>query len=255
MSRQVGSLPVHEGRMLYTTRVDPHLTSGAEVVIDVVKTALQRLEVYRRLDLTLRYLHHVLLPSQSLFVRAAFDECVRLYSANKASWLGDLIHSLRHLPMPMILPPTGLTPTVIDNVRKDLQQSMAQSLAASISGSNKLVLLQYRVERNNEGRLIFRANPQGEHVMVKNPKHRIALIRLLFSSHPLVIEHLEWAERRRQPIHHHLRLCRLCQLEVENEVHAVLTCTSHEPIVIARTRFLSQLPSLGTGIPTRSPPS
>ncbi|KIJ52948.1 hypothetical protein M422DRAFT_64837 [Sphaerobolus stellatus SS14] len=106
MSRQVGSLPVHEGRMLYTTRVDPHLTSCAEVVIDVVKTALQRLE-YRRLDLTLRYLHHVLLPSPSLFVRAAFDEC--------ASWLGDLIHALRHLPMPMILPPTGLTPTVIDN--------------------------------------------------------------------------------------------------------------------------------------------
>ncbi|KIJ48064.1 hypothetical protein M422DRAFT_45508 [Sphaerobolus stellatus SS14] len=45
MSRHVGYLPVHEGQILYTSRVDPHLISGAEVVINVVKTVLQCLEM------------------------------------------------------------------------------------------------------------------------------------------------------------------------------------------------------------------
>ncbi|KIJ43013.1 hypothetical protein M422DRAFT_31113 [Sphaerobolus stellatus SS14] len=131
---------------------------------------------------------------------------------------------------------------------------MAHSLEYSISHSKKLVLLQHRVERNNEGHLIFRTYAQRDYLMVKCPPHRIALTRLLFSSHSLAIERLQWAERRRQPIHHHLRLCQFCHQGVENEVHAVLTCTAHEPIVIARAHFLSQLPLLGTAIPPHPPP-
>ncbi|KIJ46204.1 hypothetical protein M422DRAFT_250243 [Sphaerobolus stellatus SS14] len=40
----------------------------------------------------------------------------------------------------------------------------------------------------------------------------------------------------------------------ENEVHAVLTCNAHELIVVARTHFLSQLPSLGAAVPIHPPP-
>ncbi|KAK7049004.1 hypothetical protein R3P38DRAFT_2506279, partial [Favolaschia claudopus] len=39
-----GVLPSKEGRMLYTSSVDPHLVSGADVVIDVQKSALHHLE-------------------------------------------------------------------------------------------------------------------------------------------------------------------------------------------------------------------
>ncbi|KIJ28438.1 hypothetical protein M422DRAFT_270306 [Sphaerobolus stellatus SS14] len=90
--------------------------------------------------------------------------------------------------------------------------------------------------------------------MVKCPTHHVALTRLLFSSHSLAIEPLQWAERRRPPVHHHLRLCCFCLQDAENEVHAILTCNVHEPIIVARTHFLSQLPSLGAAVPTHPPP-
>ncbi|KIJ28437.1 hypothetical protein M422DRAFT_270305 [Sphaerobolus stellatus SS14] len=158
MSRHVGHVPVHEGRILYTSRIDPHLTFGAEVVVDIANTALRQLETvqvlylhrllcvnscsciaplftetglwplrYRRLDLPLRYLLHILSPSPSLFVRLAFEECTRLHSTQKASWIGDLTHTLERLPVPVSLPSTNLTPDTVTHVRNNLQKAMAFS--------------------------------------------------------------------------------------------------------------------------------
>ncbi|KAJ8089550.1 hypothetical protein PM082_014806 [Marasmius tenuissimus] len=40
----IGSLPVKEARMLYMARIDPHLTFGCEVIIDISDGLLQKLE-------------------------------------------------------------------------------------------------------------------------------------------------------------------------------------------------------------------
>ncbi|KAK0464830.1 hypothetical protein IW261DRAFT_1347109, partial [Armillaria novae-zelandiae] len=52
------------------------------------------------------------------------------------------------------------------------------------------------------------------------PAHRKTVMRLLTSPHALAIEVLRCSERRRPSVPRNQRLCRYCESDVEDEVHA-----------------------------------
>jgi hypothetical protein len=70
---------------------------------------------------------------------------------------------------------------------------------------------------------------------VPNPRHRVALTRLLASDHHLAVEE---ERRSRIRIEREDRLCRRCGLEVEDEVHVLLGCEGDEMICRRRVKFL-----------------
>lgn len=125
----IGSLPPADGKRIYNARIDPHLTSGCEVSLDVnmhLLALLQKIQhtfircliglnpramravlfsetgilplAYRRILLALRYLLYVCaLPSNHL-AHCALRECQALHRENRPSWLGDLMVVLRRIP-------------------------------------------------------------------------------------------------------------------------------------------------------------
>ena len=48
----IGSLPPKDAKTFYMARVDPHLTFGAEIALDVDETQLQRLK-----SVQMRFIH------------------------------------------------------------------------------------------------------------------------------------------------------------------------------------------------------
>src|SRR5271168_3404288 len=121
VNRIVGGLPVWEARALYMARVDPYLTNGCDVSLDVVKSNLSLLENvqvtylrkmlglgsrsmvavlfsetgimpirYRHILLALGYLKYLLsLPAERLAWNALM-ESYSLARAGQISWVNDL---------------------------------------------------------------------------------------------------------------------------------------------------------------------
>ncbi|KAJ7619987.1 hypothetical protein DFH06DRAFT_1144193 [Mycena polygramma] len=56
--------------------------------------------------------------------------------------------------------------------------------------------------------------------------------------HTLSVERLRYPARYRRAIPREARLCRLCRVEVEDEVHALLVCTASLELTELRERFL-----------------
>ncbi|KIJ43140.1 hypothetical protein M422DRAFT_170343 [Sphaerobolus stellatus SS14] len=280
MTKHVGFLPMQEARELYMGRVDPHLTFGAEVAIDTDKTAtawLEKVQIrflrrtlgvqsrcslaplftetglwpvkYRRLDLALRYLRHILEPSPALFTRLALQECLQLHATHHPSWFGDLVIALQRLPVPVFLDEVNPTVSSVDSSRQALADSLMTSLNTAIAESEKLILLQNRQERDDNGNLIQRTCAVRAHLSIPCHPHRVALTRLIFSSHPLAVERLRWVERRRGIIVRNDRIYRLCRLAVEDEAHAVLYCGGSQYILAARQSFFDYLTTSHPHIP------
>ncbi|KAJ7680747.1 hypothetical protein DFH06DRAFT_972824, partial [Mycena polygramma] len=62
--------------------------------------------------------------------------------------------------------------------------------------------------------------------------------RLLLGDHTLSVERLRYPARYRLPIPREARLCRFCQSEVEDEVHALLICDASPLLKDLRDKFL-----------------
>jgi len=79
--------------------------------------------------------------------------------------------------------------------------------------------------------------------MVAVPAHRKALTRLLLSDHTLSVERLrlQYPTRYRLAIPREHRLCRFCEGDVEDEVHALLDCDTHALLADLRCSFLADV--------------
>jgi hypothetical protein len=129
----IGSLPPKEGIQLYMARVDPHLISGCEVVLDVTSRLVVKLEKpqkrflrrllglnprsmrailftetgllpirYRRVILVLRHAMYWAQLPQSHYAKAAHDESLRLSTLGHISWASDLRAVMASFPLPVI---------------------------------------------------------------------------------------------------------------------------------------------------------
>ncbi|KAF8211814.1 hypothetical protein K438DRAFT_1569073, partial [Mycena galopus ATCC 62051] len=253
----VGVIPVWEARKMYSALVDPHLTHGCEISLDVDLSLLSLLESvqvsflrrvlglnkrsviaplytetglmplrFRRVILALNHLRYLTtLKNTGRYVRLAEEDSVNLSDEGKASWVMDLqyvIHNLPFGPFRITLP--NLSTACIDN-----------------PDSPKLYLLRGRLEPEKDSAPIQKPLHFRHYLNVVNPKHRKALTRLLLSSHCLAIERLRWVELRRPRIDPRLRVCRFCKAEIETPEHALLECTASAELITLRNDFMARM--------------
>ncbi|KAJ7234899.1 hypothetical protein B0H12DRAFT_1212531 [Mycena haematopus] len=186
----IGDLPPKEGRLLYMACVDPHLISGADIIVDVNDNGLALLEKvqtmlgpysmraplftelgllplwYRRLILALHY------------ARAALYDSFDLYVAGAQGYWMDLVYALSKLPNPVTLPVlSALTPDACTVLGKAVYSSAMRYLEGEILHSTQ------PLEDEAPKRItIFLRHYL---TLVVNKDHRKALTRLLLSQHPL----------------------------------------------------------------------
>ncbi|KAH9856691.1 hypothetical protein C2E23DRAFT_772152 [Lenzites betulinus] len=251
----IGRLPSLVACDLYRARVDPHLTAGCEVAIDVGASGLDALERvqhrflrralalgshaqltplfsetglwpirYRRLHLALRYLRYILQDAPPL-PAAAFVDSWRLANTGFSSWWGDLYHALSALPVPVHVA-LDVSPTVasLDLLLADLEQSLADTLREAIIASERLPLIRTRTLAARSSDL---SDLCAKRTYLSLPSHRLrnAVTRLWVSEHPLAIEQLR---RRTPPVPRARRICRFCEKRwaVEDERHVLIECTA-----------------------------
>ncbi|KAL1742490.1 hypothetical protein HDZ31DRAFT_12034, partial [Schizophyllum fasciatum] len=120
------SLAIRDGKIIYSSRVDPHLISGCEVALDVDRDSLKLLAncqtsylrralglgahsilaplftetgvmpiAYRRLQLALGFLQYLLSLPTAHYAGAALRDSIALASASKPCWFNDLRIVLR----------------------------------------------------------------------------------------------------------------------------------------------------------------
>ncbi|KZP07142.1 hypothetical protein FIBSPDRAFT_763346 [Athelia psychrophila] len=269
----IGCLPPREGKRLYMARVDPHLTSGAEVSPDVTLTLLEPLKrvqhtylqrilglnprcmraflfsetgllpiAYRRLTIALRFLIYLLkLPREHLAARA-WRECWALYTRGSRCWLGDLTTALKRVPVDIsclnaVDIPVETVKTLILSVHKAAETCVENALRESSKG----YLLVDRLHRNEDGIIVNnKALALREYLMLPIASHRKALTALLLAEHPLAEARLRYAERRRPSVPREYRLCRFCKVAVEDSLHALFECQGSPDLDILRSRFWHQ---------------
>ncbi|EIN06552.1 hypothetical protein PUNSTDRAFT_72291, partial [Punctularia strigosozonata HHB-11173 SS5] len=122
-------VPPHVGTKLYMAQIDPHLTRGCEIAVDINEHLINDLECvqlkylrrvlglssrspiaplfaetgmmplrHRRLTLALRYLDHVIRAPPERYISSALQLLFALSLAGHSTWLTDLLFSLRRLP-------------------------------------------------------------------------------------------------------------------------------------------------------------
>ncbi|KAJ7158082.1 hypothetical protein C8R46DRAFT_839617, partial [Mycena filopes] len=252
----IGCLPPYEGIRLYMARMDPHLTFGCEVCLDVVPKHLAELTdvqhqflrrllglhrrsmlsvlftetgvtplSYRRPLIALGYLMYLISLPPKHFAYAAFRDSLLLARQGHPCWFSDLRLVMQRLPVAVDLSLADLSPDGVIHVRKKLDDAGQQWLSRTITElSSRMPLIQGRLERNENGDFIATASKLRQYLRVPVPAHRKALTRLLLSAHTLGVEILRYDERGRKRAPRAFRFCRFCRRGVESEGHALIVC-------------------------------
>ncbi|KZP22953.1 hypothetical protein FIBSPDRAFT_696257, partial [Athelia psychrophila] len=256
----VGTLPPFQGKRLFNARVDPHLTAGCEVALDVdmrllaplqkvQHTFLQRLIglnpkamrafcfsetgvlplAYRRIILAARYLQYVLSRPADHLVACALRECELMYSQCAPNWLGDLGVVINRMPAYWTRPlwsPLGLDVESVTLLIADITLAAKSHVQNAIDESSKGSLLHGRLHNDENGDAVAEPIAFRLYLSVTNPGHRRALAGLLLADSPLADTQLRYADGRgrRKKIPHEWRLCRFCMTDVEDTLHALFVC-------------------------------
>ncbi|KAJ7165282.1 hypothetical protein C8R46DRAFT_834553, partial [Mycena filopes] len=264
----VGDLPPKEGRLLYMGCVDPHLVSGADVIIDVDETALASLERvqrlflrrllrvgqysmcaplftelglvplrYRRLMIALRYLKYLVTLKDSHYAHVALRTSYQLFQEGHRCYWMDLSYAMANLKYPVLLPSLPeLTAEICESLGKAVYVAAMRDLQNEVNSSTRLYLLHGRREplKNDPPKaitVVLRHYLQ----MVVNAAHRKALTRMLVSQHPLGIERLRYVTRYHPTVvPRALRRCRFGCGSVETVEHALFFCEEPEGLTEKR---------------------
>ncbi|KAJ7587654.1 hypothetical protein C8J56DRAFT_725770, partial [Mycena floridula] len=257
------TIPPRDGILIYMARVDPYMTSGCDVILDVSEGYLGELEEiqvgflrrllgvhsrsskaplftetgvqpirHRRIVLALKSLRYLIgLPDDHLGYLAMQESQIRA-GEGESSWISDLLIVLGWLKVcaPMIRREFTVAdrgdPMQVEAMIDYVEALCDSELQLAVNCSAKLWLLQDRHEGPREER------KQGSSIFklrqylteVDIPAHRKAFTRLVMSAHFLAVEGLRHAGRDRLLVPRHWRLCCFCKREVETEGHAVLSC-------------------------------
>ncbi|KAJ6461898.1 hypothetical protein C8R47DRAFT_993339 [Mycena vitilis] len=283
----IGALPPKEGRLLYTACMDPHLVSGADVIVDVDDKALALLEKvqtsflrrllglgqycmraplftelgliplrYRRLILALRYLQYLVHLSPAHYARIALEDSFDLYSHGRQGYWMDLTYALRKLQFPVELPALPeLTAAKCAELGKAVYISAMKYLDSEVKASTRLYLLHNRLEPlEDEAPRKITVILRHYLELVVNSRHRKALTRLLVSQHPLAVERMRYKQRyHRVMVPRELRLCRFGCREVETVEHGLLLCQKSEALVECRQEFVDLLKAVEPRLASLAP--
>jgi hypothetical protein len=267
----IGKLPPWEMRKMYMALIDPHLTHGAEICLDINPTLLEKLEDiqhrflgrllnvgekclsallftetaiipirYRRIITALKYLKYLLQMPPESFSSHAMQDSINLALSGKPGWVMDILYVLKNLPFNVItLNLTALSPQNIDDTIKSINQGLEKHLQQIIDTSPKSYLLTGRMELDNMGKLSHKTLYFRNYLNVENYKHRKAITHILLSCHSLAVERLRW--RRPVSIPRSERLCRFCKQKTETPEHALLDCKSNSELLNIRQHFSTDI--------------
>ncbi|KAK0436163.1 hypothetical protein EV421DRAFT_2022243 [Armillaria borealis] len=275
LQKYFGDLPPREGVLIYKSRIDPHLTFGAEVAVDVANSGSHLLEnvqvaylrrllsvqkrsmrvvvftetgilplPYCRIMFALRYLQRILDLGEHRIPVWCLEANVDLWLLGKPCWLGDIAIVLRRLGFSEteLSLESLLNPEHVDMLVNAVPKKGGEWALTQISSSSRLQLMEDRWERLRSGQkssdcLIFRS-----YLLTRIRDHRIALTRLLTASHGLGVERGRWVKIQNSSIHvpRAFRLCRLCRDDVEDEMHVLFVCTDGE-LDELRVAFLAEV--------------
>ncbi|KAF5383608.1 hypothetical protein D9615_003499 [Tricholomella constricta] len=283
VDRFVGDMPVWESRTLYVARVDPYLTSAAEVILDTTAPHWEGLEKvqcyylrrmlhiharsvkavlfsetgllpirYRRVVLALGFLKHVVCLPEDRLVWRAMAESFKLARMGHGSWVTDLKLVLANLPDPIlwVLPEGGMDADMVESLIEEVKASADRWVdGVVLSSARTRDLLAGRMEMV-DGRLVKKVIAFRHYLRVKIPRHRRALTHVVLCCHALAVERLRWSERRRPAVARELRVCRLCRDGVEDAVHALLVC-GHPSVQQYRQVFYAQVDAALPGFRSR----
>nr|GAT50713.1 predicted protein [Mycena chlorophos] len=257
-------MPVKVGLQLYMSRVDPYLTRAADISIDIdgnvkeleavqheflrrllglgprsvnatlfTETGIQPIRT-RRLDLALGRARYTAGISDERILRCAMRDGLDLWlqATPKPSWASNIANAL-----------CAQKPSSYGD-----QRSSDAALQAVVDTSVKCRLLRDRLELGNG--TLEQVTRRRRHylTMVLNPAHRKSLTRLYTSDHALSIEIQRYGDRNHREVPREMRLCRFCQLEVEDELHALLRCDGNEELVDLRMAFVKDVLMLDSSL-------
>jgi hypothetical protein len=264
-------LPPRIARNMYSALVDCHLIHGSDVIIDVEKRSLERLEsvqksclrrimgltsnsviapLYtelalfpireRRLILALRFLKYLIGMPRDSHVRQALETSWELFAHGHPGWIGDVDHMLRSLVEPLALPSLhSLTPNMIDALIKEVRSVCVDDLERQISKIPRLFLLVDRKEplEEDEPRLI--------HMYVRHYLHRISISSHRRSMIKLILgEHTFNAHTWRGRIDgDDCRMCKKLGINGVKETpqHALMQCCSDARTMEVRAELFASL--------------
>jgi len=249
---------------MYASQVDPHLTFGCEVVVDVSRGLLRGLEgrqisfirrtlglnnksshamlffvtgvmpiYYRRIILRLRYFSYLLSLNDSSYASNALRENFALFKDRESCWLGDIVITLRQLSPPIILDNVAAVDgdainLIIDRVRKHCSVTIHSQVNA-----NKTMPLLHRSDLPLDRPLRLQTFLKEVYI----PAHRRALTLLVTGCHRLAVVTGRWDEQARQE-----RVCRLCRSgKVEDEKHALFECMGCSDFMQSRADFFHRI--------------
>lgn len=270
VEKHIGSLAPTYGYKLYMAQIDPHLTFGSEVCLDVAKKGISRLEKeqmafirrllriskrssvaplftetgimpirYRRAILALDYAWYLAskCPKDSL-PHDAWLEVLAMWRNGDSGWLSDLGIVLKGLNVEPPDPCVYTERPLFDELIQKVYGACDKWLQTSIDDNKRLSLLQERFrgegEQDAPKRGLAKASLRS-YLSIKNVDYRTAMTQLLMSEHPLAIEQLRRPDGRRRPsVPREWRLCRMCKEEIETEHHAILECMTSARIIECR---------------------
>ncbi|KAF6740987.1 hypothetical protein DFP72DRAFT_835718 [Ephemerocybe angulata] len=202
---------------------------------------------YRRVILALGYLRYLLDSPADRLARCALMDSIDLLMSGKPSWIGDLLHSLQKLPIPVYVQnPHSLTGDDIGDIVNRVRKSMQDDLLHAINSMEGLYLLRNRLEPpervGDQPQVI--ALKFRHYLSVPSLKHRVALTKLLTGSHELAVERLKWARTEtgdKIDLPRERRLCRFCLTHAESPEHALLECEANRDLVETRRVFWEKM--------------
>ena len=275
----IGKLPPWELRKLYMALMDPHLTHGAEISLDINPDLLEKLEdiqhlflcrlldvgekcmnallftetavlpiKYRRIITALNYLKYLLQLPSDMYAAHAMRDSISLALMGKPCWVMDILYVIKNLPFEVdTLNIACLTPQKVDDTMISILLGLAKHLQQLIDNSPKSYLLTGRKELNKKGKPIHKTLYFRHYLNIDNYKHRRAITRIVLSCHSLAVERLRW----RCPtgiIPRSERLCRFCRQEIETPEHALLECKGNTEILNIREKFTLDIALINTNL-------
>ncbi|KAK7023212.1 reverse transcriptase domain-containing protein [Favolaschia claudopus] len=183
----------------------------------------------RRLILALGRLQYMSGIRGNRTIRDAFIDSVALFAEGKSGWAGDMAIVLGRLPTPVLVTPADfLCPDSILAIQKRVVEVVDGHLQMQTDVSYRSILLHHRLELMNDALT----------TVTRRRRHYLTLV------HHRALTLPRANKRYRLSIPREERLCRFCQLEVEDEVHALLECEGHAALVEMRDVFLDDLLSV-----------
>jgi hypothetical protein len=286
LDRFVGHLPACDARTLYMARVDPYLTSGCDVCLDIDAKSLKLLErvqlkflrrmlgvgsrslravlfsetgiwpiKYRRVYLALKNLSYLLELDHERPAWNALQASLTLARASQISWINDLRIVLSRLHVPVELDISGdMDIQTVQATMKAVKNSMEAWIDEEIASSSRVCdLLVGRLEMDKEtGKLVKKSLDFRHYLRVKQPEHHKALTKMVLSSNSLAVERRRWKERGKKIVPLQWRLCRFCYIYVEDPAHAMFKCPQSELTEVWQA-FLEKLDSELPGVAEQYP--